>query len=171
MTACGRGTAPARSPASPPRSSCRWEAGWGRGPVPPKQIISVAGAGLGREIFVVLARLALAGDVGPLRRESRVELEPLFEPALGIGQDRLGRAFGLAHPAVDALAGVDDEHVLALVETVDRTHLDAIHVLAADAGVGDDIGHCRITPLGRTNALLCRAIRIVNRSRLAASCY
>src|SRR5215471_17781419 len=51
------------------------------------------------------------------------------------------RALGLAHPAVDALVGVDDEHVLALVEAVDRAYLDAIGVLALDAAVVDDIGH------------------------------
>jgi hypothetical protein len=36
---------------------------------------------------------------------------------------------------------MDDQHVLAFVEAVDRTHLDAVHVLASDAVVGDDIGH------------------------------
>src|SRR5207248_4612244 len=55
--------------------------------------------------------------------------------------DRLDRAFGLADAAIDALVGMDDEHVLALVEAVDRTDLDAIHVLAANAGFGDDVSH------------------------------
>ena len=102
---------------------------------------SVALAGLGREVFVELAffalvlvgvgrRVLLVGDVGPFGRERGVELEPLLEPALGIGQDRLGRAFGLAHAAVDAFAGIDDQHVLALVEAVDRADLDAVHILA-----------------------------------------
>src|SRR5215210_764205 len=91
-------------------------------------------AGVGCEIFVVFALFALvlvgvgravllAGNVRPLRRERRVELEPLFEPALGVGQDRLGRAFGFAHAAIDAFVGVDHEHVLALVEAVDRADL------------------------------------------------
>jgi hypothetical protein len=62
-------------------------------------------------------------------------------PGSGVGLDRLGRAFRLAHAAIDALVGMDDEHVLAFIEAVDRTHLDAIHVLALDAIVGDDIGH------------------------------
>ena len=89
----------------------------------------------------------LAGDVGPFGRIVGVELEPLLEPALGVGQDRLGRAFGLAHAAIDAFAGIDDEHVLALVEAIDRADLDAVHILAADAGVGDDVGHgCRLSP-------------------------
>jgi hypothetical protein len=36
---------------------------------------------------------------------------------------------------------VDDQHVLAFVEAVDGANLDAIHVFAADAGFGNDIGH------------------------------
>jgi hypothetical protein len=36
---------------------------------------------------------------------------------------------------------MDDEHVLALVEAVHGAHFDAVHVLALDAGFGDDVGH------------------------------
>jgi hypothetical protein len=36
---------------------------------------------------------------------------------------------------------VDDEHVLALVEAVDRANLDAVHVLALDAVFVDDVSH------------------------------
>src|SRR4029079_13371669 len=100
-----------------------------------------------REIFVVLALFALvlvgigrtvllAGDVRPLRREAGVELQPLLEAALRVGQDCFGGAFGLAHATVDAFVGIDDQHGLALVEAVDGADLDAIHILAADAGVG-----------------------------------
>jgi hypothetical protein len=39
------------------------------------------------------------------------------------------------------LVGVDDEHVLALVEAIDRADLDAIGVFALDAGFIDDVGH------------------------------
>src|SRR6185369_3634702 len=84
---------------------------------------------------------ALAGDVGPLRRESGVNLEPFLEPALGVGQNRFGRAFRLADAAVDALAWVDDEHILAFVEAIDRADLDAVHIFAFDACFGDDVGH------------------------------
>src|SRR5687768_14539882 len=86
----------------------------------------------------------LARDVRPLGRIGRVELEPGLEAAFGIGKDRLGRAFGLAHAAIDAFARVDDEHVLALIEAVDRANLDAVHIFAADAGIGDDVGHWRL---------------------------
>jgi hypothetical protein len=36
---------------------------------------------------------------------------------------------------------MDDEHVVAFVEAVDGTHLDAVHVLALDAIFRDDVGH------------------------------
>jgi hypothetical protein len=36
---------------------------------------------------------------------------------------------------------MNDEHVLAFIETVDRTDFDAVGVLAADAVVVDDVGH------------------------------
>src|SRR5688572_27230677 len=109
-------------------------------------------AGLGGEVLLELARhffprvgvggrRALAGDVGPLHREVGVELEPLLRLGIGVGKDRLGRALGLAHAAVDALVGVDDEHVLALVEAIHRADLDAVHVLALDAIFGDDVSH------------------------------
>ena len=58
-----------------------------------------------------------------------------------IGQDGLRRALGLAHPAVDALVGMDDEHVVAFVEAVHGTHFHAVHVLALDAVFGDDVSH------------------------------
>src|SRR5919112_5310244 len=90
--------------------------------------------GVGRAVL-------LAGDIRPAGGEIGVHLEPFLKAALGVGKDRLGRALGLADAAVDALVGVDDEHVLALVEAIDRAHLDAIHIFAADAGIGDDVGH------------------------------
>src|SRR5437764_697509 len=64
-----------------------------------------------------------------------------IKPGLGVGLDRIDGTFGLAHPAIDTLVGIDDEHVLAFIEAVHRTDLDAIHVLAADASIGDDVGH------------------------------
>jgi hypothetical protein len=39
---------------------------------------------------------------------------------------------------------MDDEHVLALVEAVHGTHLDAIHVLALNAALDDDVGHHKL---------------------------
>src|SRR6185295_14688000 len=110
-------------------------------------------AGVGREVLGVLVRDflpvvrvgrrgALAGDVRPFQREFGIQLQPLVGLGIGIRHDRLGRAFRLADPAVDALVRVDDEHVLALVEAVHGADFDAVHVLALDAGFGDDVGHC-----------------------------
>src|SRR5271157_5325141 len=61
-------------------------------------------------------------DIRPLLGILPVEHEPLLEAGVGVGLDRVDRALGLAHAAVDALVGVDDEHVLALVEAIDRAY-------------------------------------------------
>src|SRR5438105_11116489 len=108
--------------------------------------------GVGRAVL-------LARDVGPLARKTGVELEPFLQAALGVGKDRLGGALGLAHAAVDAFVGVDDQHHFALVETIDRADLDAVHIFAFDAGVGDDVGHVFALPLA---ASLCRRAHRVN---------
>src|SRR5262249_20235741 len=72
-------------------------------------------------------------------------LQPLFQPGLGIGLDGVDRALRFAHPAVDALVGVDDEHVGALIETVDRADLHAVGEFALDAVFVDDVGHAAST--------------------------
>src|SRR5947207_183051 len=86
-------------------------------------------------------RGALARDVRPLDRELGVHLEPFFRLAVGVGNDGIGRALGLADAAVDALVGMDHQHVVALVEAVDGADLHAVHVLALDAVFGDDVSH------------------------------
>jgi hypothetical protein len=60
---------------------------------------------------------------------------------LRVGLDRLGGALRFANPAIDAFVRMNDEHVLALIEAVDRTDFDAIHVFALDAIFQDHIGH------------------------------
>src|SRR5690606_30525890 len=89
---------------------------------------AIALAGLVREVLVVLVlfgpvrvgicrRLALAGDVGPVVvRVVAVQREPGFGLGVGVRHDGLRRALRLADAAVDALVGVDHQHVLALVE-------------------------------------------------------
>src|SRR5262245_46396275 len=148
------------APQKRPTSIWYWSALRAASPREPARIASSSGAriklfalaGLGVEVFLELARhflpgvgvgrrRAFAGDVRPLNGEVGVELQPLLGLAVRIGQDRLRRALRLAHAAVDALVGMDDEHVVALVEAVDGADLDAVHVLALDAVFGDDVGH------------------------------
>ena len=43
-------------------------------------------------------------------------------------------------PAIDAFVGVNDKHVLALVEAVHRACFNAVHGFAANAALGDDVG-------------------------------
>src|SRR5216683_1856880 len=93
------------------------------------------------ELIGILGRGLLAGDVRPGGGVIAIELQPLLRLPFAVGDDRLVRAFGLADAAIDAFVGMDDEHVLALIEAIDRAHLDAIHQLALDAGFSDDVGH------------------------------
>src|SRR5437588_12062576 len=87
-----------------------------------------------------------------------VELGVLL-PLLGqlvLGEARIDRAGFDTRVAVDALLGVDVEHLDAVVvglvgggvNAVDRADLHARVVLRADAGLCDDVGHERISCLG-----------------------
>ena len=80
-------------------------------------------------------------DIGPELRIFMVDLDPFLGAGLAVGEDGLGRTFRFTNSAVDAFVGVDDEHVLALVETIHRTYFDAISVFALDTKVIDKIGH------------------------------
>src|ERR1019366_6053450 len=92
------------------------------------------GLGVGRGIF-------LGCYIGPGLCEFRIQAQELLEAGLSVGLDRFHRTFGLANPAVDALVGMNDEHVGALVEAVHRTHLHAVHVLEFNATFDDDVSH------------------------------
>ena len=65
----------------------------------------------------------------------------LVEARFRVGDDRFGGAFRFADTAINALVGVDDEHVLAFVEAIHRTYLHAIHIFALYAIVGNNISH------------------------------
>jgi hypothetical protein len=41
---------------------------------------------------------------------------------------------------------MDDEHVLTLIEAVDGTYLDTVHVLTFDAALVDDVRHLSLLP-------------------------
>ena len=85
-------------------------------------------------------RLAVGARFRPDLGVFGVEAQPFFESGLGVRLDCIDRAFRLANTAIDAFVRVDDEHILALVEAVHGTHLDAVHVFALDAFVVDDVG-------------------------------
>src|SRR6476660_5423030 len=86
-------------------------------------------------------RFLLGRDIRPDLREICIDTQPLLGAGLGIRLDRIHRAFGFADAAIDALDGVDYEHVLALVEAIHGADFHAIHVFAFDAIVVDDVGH------------------------------
>ncbi len=74
-----------------------------------------------------------------------VKFCPLFGASIRIWNDGASGAFGFANAAIDALVGIDDEHILAFIEAIDGANLDAIHIFAKDAGIGNDVGHVRIS--------------------------
>src|SRR5712664_3751625 len=80
---------------------------------------------------------------GVVDEELFVELDELLRRLRGfvLGEDRLHRTHRLARSAVDALVGVYEELIRALVDTVDRADLDTGFVLDVDTRLGDDIRH------------------------------
>jgi len=113
---------------------------------------SVAFSGLRREIFLEFAALVLVflavrrwftlfDDVGPFFGIFGVDLQPVVEARFGVRFDRIDRAFRFANTTVDTFVGMNDEHVLALIETIDRANFHTVHEFAFDAVVGDEIGH------------------------------
>src|SRR5919106_1472418 len=56
-------------------------------------------------------------------------------------ENRVHRALRLARAALDALIGVDVVHVLCLVNTRDRAHVNTARIFLADAGFDDDVCH------------------------------
>src|SRR5579862_1177078 len=99
--------------------------------------------GFALPLLGVGGRFLLGRDVGPDLGVFGVEPQPPVGAGFGIGLDRLDRALRLADAAINALFGMDDEHVLALVEAIHGADLDAVHVFAFDAIVVDDVGHLR----------------------------
>src|SRR3984893_4448666 len=115
-------------------------------------LFSVAGTRIRRKMLVEfvgdpLPLLGVAGgllfglDVRTFFGVFGVDCQPLLDAGLGIGLDRVNRAFRLADPAIDAFIGVDDQHIFALVEAIHGADFDAVHVFAFDAIVVDDVGH------------------------------
>ena len=122
---------------------------------PDLSVKSVAGTWSRRKIFLEFAfnpliilgvgrGFLLLGDVRPALGIFGIYLEPFFQSGLGVGLDGIGGTFRLAHTAVDAFVRMDDQHVVAFVETVHGADLDAIGIFAFDAGFSDDVSHPRL---------------------------
>src|SRR3954471_8075458 len=94
--------------------------------------------------FVRVGRRGLALDEWfPLRRELTVLGDEVLLRVghIVLGEDRLDRALGNAQRAVDAFVRIDDEHVRPFAEAIDRADVDAVGVLALDAGFGHNVSH------------------------------
>src|SRR6266699_5381783 len=95
-------------------------------------------------------------NIWPDFRVFRIQRQPFLKPRLGVGLDRVDRAFRLADPAIDAFVRVDDEHVLALVEAVHGAHFDAVHGFAANAALVDDVRQLSVLSTDRSGELIHR---------------
>jgi hypothetical protein len=93
------------------------------------------------EFLGIGRRIALDRDIRPGFGVFGIDFEPFFEARLGIRLDRVNRAFWLAYATINTFVRVNHQHVLAFVEAVHRTHLDAVHVFALNAALIDDVGH------------------------------
>src|SRR5437870_11026815 len=82
-------------------------------------------------------------DPGMVLEKLLVQLDEVL-PLIGrlvFREDRLHRTHRLTGAAVDAFVRMDEEHRVAFVDAVHRTHLDAGLVLYVDARLGNDIRH------------------------------
>ena len=93
------------------------------------------------EFFGISRRFAFLDDVRPDLCILSVDLQPLVEAGFGVGFDRFGGTFRFADAAVDAFVRVNDEHVLAFIEAINWADFYAVHVLAFDTIIDDQICH------------------------------
>src|SRR5262249_23734572 len=105
-------------------------------------------------------------NVGPALGVFRVDFKPLLQAGFGIWLDGFHRTFRLADPAINAFIRMNDEHVLAFVEAIDRTDLDAVHVLALNATLVDDVSHYLLRPSAMRPLWVCN--HLPEESRLQA---
>ena len=96
--------------------------------------------------FVSCRKRILLGDNNwPKLGILPVELHPLFHIRFGIRANSVCGALWFAHAAVDALVGVNHQHVFTLVEAIYGAYFDTVGVLAGDAAVVDDISHGEVS--------------------------
>ena len=119
-----------------------------------QQAASITRAGIWREVlkFVRLPLpLLRVGrerffdcNIWPDFRVFRIQRQPFLKPGFAISLDSINGAFRFANTTVDAFIRMDDEHVLALVETVHGAHLDAVHGFAANTALVDNVGQLSV---------------------------
>ena len=139
---------------------------------------SIARAGIWREVleFVPLPLPLLPVGWGrffdlniwPDCRVFRIQQQPLLKPRFAISLDGIDGTFRFAHATVDAFVRMDDEHVLTLVEAVDRTHFDAVHSFAANAAIVDDV--CQLSVLSRQSSNAPTGMKTVSETNAPCSC-
>ncbi len=122
--------------------------------VNPAARVSVSFARFGGKVFFEFAFLAiepltisrrftLFDDIGPFFGIFGVDFQPFVETRFCVRFDGFRRAFRFTDPTVDAFVRVNDEHILAFIEAIDRANFNAVHIFAFDTVVGDEIGHVR----------------------------
>ena len=95
---------------------------------------------------LALERVFLFGDhrtLGAFLGVQGRELFPLVGEVVFV-KDRLDGALRHASFTVDALVGVDVQHLRPFVETINRAHDDTVGILAVEAGLSDDVSHSRL---------------------------
>src|ERR1700730_17841487 len=113
---------------------------------------SVASAGLRRKIFLefpfhafeilgVRRGFLFLGDIRPALGVFGVHFEPLLQTGLGVRLDGVSRALRLTDAAIDALVGMNNQHVVALVKAIHGANFNTVSVFAFDAGFSDDVSH------------------------------
>jgi len=70
--------------------------------------------------------------------QPRVDVDEmlLIGSDFSLSDNRIHRAFGDAHRAIDALIGIDDEKIRTLQKTVHRAHIHAVGIFALNTGFG-----------------------------------
>ena|SRR5262245_8243414 len=89
--------------------------------------------------FLLDDRLPRLGEFG-------IQLGPFL---LAVGhvvfrEDGFYRAFRDAQGTIYAFVRVDDEHVWAFPKTIDGADIDAVGILALDAGLSDHVSHSNL---------------------------
>ena len=123
---------------------------------------SVALTGILRKIFVKLSfnafkflgigrSVAFYRNIWPFFSIFGVYLQPFIQPWFRIRLNCLDRTFRLTYTAIYTFVWMNDQHVVAFIKAIDRTHFHAIHIFAFDAVVVDDVGHMLRLPASLYN--------------------